>query len=149
MVRDRKKEVVRFSRFAVVGAIGALVDFGVLNLLVHLINLDFIIASIISFICAVMSNFIWNRLWTYPESRSKSVRTQLIQFATISTIGLLIRTPLLVWMESWLIRFFTHTISMPILTPVFWAHNTALAIAIVVIMLWNFFANRFWTYNDV
>jgi putative flippase GtrA len=146
---NNKKELVRFARFAVVGAIGAVIDFGVLNLLVQVVRLDFIIASVISFVCAAISNFIWNRLWTYPESRSKRVRTQLTQFTLISVLGLLIRTPLLAWLESGLTRFFTETLTINLFTPVFWAHNTALAIAIAVVMLWNFLANRFWTYSDV
>jgi putative flippase GtrA len=24
-----------------------------------------------------------------------------------------------------------------------------LAVAVVIVMLWNFFVNRYWTYNDV
>jgi putative flippase GtrA len=27
--------------------------------------------------------------------------------------------------------------------------NLTLAIAVSVVMLWNFFINRYWTYNDV
>ena len=27
--------------------------------------------------------------------------------------------------------------------------NAALAVSVVVVMFWNFFANRYWTYNDV
>jgi putative flippase GtrA len=36
-----------------------------------------------------------------------------------------------------------------IFTPRFMAHNIALAAAVLVVMMWNFFANRYWTYNDV
>jgi putative flippase GtrA len=28
-------------------------------------------------------------------------------------------------------------------------HNAALAVAIGIVMLWNYFANRYWTYNDI
>ena len=35
------------------------------------------------------------------------------------------------------------------LTPVFVAHNLSLAIVIGVVMIWNFLANRYWTYSDV
>jgi putative flippase GtrA len=27
--------------------------------------------------------------------------------------------------------------------------NMALILAVVVVMFWNFFVNRYWTYNDV
>jgi putative flippase GtrA len=29
------------------------------------------------------------------------------------------------------------------------AKNATLALAIGVVMLWNFFVNRYWTYNDI
>jgi putative flippase GtrA len=35
------------------------------------------------------------------------------------------------------------------LTPDFLAKNLTLAVAVGVVMLWNFFVNRYWTYNDV
>jgi putative flippase GtrA len=34
-------------------------------------------------------------------------------------------------------------------TPEFLAKNITLAIAVIVVMFWNFFVNRYWTYNDV
>jgi putative flippase GtrA len=35
------------------------------------------------------------------------------------------------------------------LTPVLLGKNFTLVVAVGVVMLWNFFANRYWTYNDV
>ena len=31
----------------------------------------------------------------------------------------------------------------------FMAKNLTLAIAVGIVMLWNFFVNRYWTYNDI
>jgi putative flippase GtrA len=144
------QERTRFLRFAVVGIIGAVVDFGTLNLLVGLFNVPFIPASVVSFTAAVISNFLWNRFWTYPDSRSKAVGRQVIQFLIISIIGLAIRTPLLAWLENILIG--KLAVFLPknfFLSARFLGHNFALAIAVLVVMMWNFFANRYWTYNDV
>ncbi|MDD2695049.1 MAG: GtrA family protein [Anaerolineales bacterium] len=141
----------RFLRFAVVGAIGAVIDFGAFNLLVSFAHLDPILASIASFTAAVVSNFIWNRYWTYPDSRSKPVARQLVEFAVISVLGLAIRTPLFAVLEKPLPRLFT-ALPLPAGLPVdaqFLGHNTALAITVVVVMFWNFFVNRYWTYGDV
>ncbi len=38
---------------------------------------------------------------------------------------------------------------MNLFTPEFLGKNFTLAIAVGVVMLWNFFVNRYWTYNDV
>ena len=149
MILTNQKERSRFFRFAIVGAIGAVVDFGILNLLM-LVGLPFVAAGVISFICAVLNNFLWNRFWTYPDSRSKPISHQLVQFAAINVVGLGIRTPLLAWLEKVLIPLAQNTLSTDFfLSPDVVAHNIALAIAILVVMLWNFIANRYWTYNDV
>ena len=149
MILTSQKERSRFLRFAIVGAIGAVVDFGVLNLLM-LIGVPFIAAGVVSFICAVVNNFLWNRFWTYPDSRSKPVSHQLVQFAFINVIGLVIRTPLLAFLEKVLIPLCQKILPANFFLSVdVVAHNIALAIAILVVMLWNFIANRYWTYNDV
>ncbi len=67
IIIKNSRERGRFMRFAVVGIIGAVVDFGVMNLLVNLFAMPFLYAGIISFICAILSNFTWNRYWTYPN----------------------------------------------------------------------------------
>lgn len=152
MILTTAKERSRFIRFAIVGAIGAVIDFGVFNFLTNLVAFfkeNVVWASVISFILAVISNFTWNRLWTYPDSRSKPVSRQLTQFVTVSLIGLLIRTPLFSFLEKALTQFFTARWSFKPLTPVIVAHNLALAIVILIVMIWNFIANRYWTYNDV
>ncbi len=149
MNNQPKKEITRFLKFAMVGASGSVVDFGILNLLTLVFKVAFVPSSIISFILAVLNNFILNRFWTYPDSRSKPIHRQLGQFAVINMIGLLIRTPLLAFLEKILISWFLRHLNNTYLTPTFLAHNSALAIAILVVMLWNFFANRLWTYNDI
>lgn len=145
----KHKEISRFMRFAMVGVIGAVVDFSIFNLLATLLGVRPLIAQVFSFSTAVVSNFIWNRLWTYPDSRSKPIQAQMIQFVLISVIGLLIRTPLFAFLEPNLIRIFTGMLPANTVTPTFAGHNVSLAIAIIVVMFWNFLANRFWTYNDV
>jgi putative flippase GtrA len=144
------RERTRFIKFAIVGAVGALVDFGVANLLVFAFQASLIVAGSISFICAIFSNFTWNRLWTYPDSRSKSPLTQFIQFSVTSILGLIIRVPILKFGEPFFYRLFKGLpFQMPLLTPDFLAKNFTLAIAIIIVMFWNFFVNRYWTYNDV
>jgi len=141
----------RLMRFAVVGLMGAIIDFGTFNLLTGMFKFPAVPASVISFLAAVVSNFTWNRFWTYPDSRSKRISVQLTEFTIISLVGLAIRTPLFAFLEGRLQNLFTsiHIKYIGMLTPQFLGHNLALAIAVIVVMFWNFFINRFWTYSDV
>lgn len=149
MILAQTRERTRFFRFAMVGVIGAVVDFGIFNLLVSLVGFPGVAASVISFLAAVLSNFIWNRYWTYPDSRSKPVHHQIVQFIMVSVIGLAIRTPLFAWMEPNLIRLLTPSPFHLPFSSTFLGHNLGLSIAILVVMMWNFFANRYWTYGDI
>ena len=148
---NNQKERKRFVKFAIVGAIGAVIDFGVFNFLSGIFEVKPIWASVVSFSTAVVSNFLWNRYWTYPDSRSKSIHSQLFQFAMINIIGLLIRTPIFAALETPLPIVFASLglPTKPLFDPEFLGHNAALAIAVVVVMFWNFFVNRYLTYNDV
>ena len=149
MILVNRKERTRFLRFALVGTLGAVVDFTVFNLLSGLLGMHAVLASMISFCAAVASNFTWNRLWTFPDSRSKPVHRQLVQFVLVNLAGLAIRTPIFALLEGPLQQVFEpFGPSLP-LAPISIGHNLALAAAILVVMLWNYFANRHWTYNDV
>jgi len=143
------RERTRFFRFMAVGTVGFVVDFGVFNLMISVFGVEPIVSNVISFSAAVVSNFTWNRLWTYPDSRSKKVSRQLLEFAVVNIIGILIRTPIFAFLEAPFEGTFSRS---PIVLPFpsdFLAHNFALAVAVVVVMFWNFFVNRYWTYADV
>jgi len=145
------RERTRFLKFATVGVIGAIVDFGTFNLLSSGAGLPVVWASVFSFIAAILSNFTWNRFWTYPDSRTKPMAKQLVQFAFVSVVGLAIRTPIVVFLERFFGRLFTG-FDAPLFGIIPYqvvAENLALAIAVIVVMFWNFFINRYWTYNDI
>lgn len=159
-----RRESKRFAKFAVVGTIGFVIDFGVFNFLVRVLRFEdtlVIAAQAISFSCAVTSNFVWNRFWTYPESRSKPILKQFGQFFVLNVVGLAVRSALFAitgnffytLVEStlygpfaFLTRFATDTIhfTLPQL-----GYNATLAFVVIVVMFWNFFSNRFITYSDV
>jgi len=146
---NNSKERERFLKFAVVGVIGAVIDFGVMNLLTQAADMPLVTAGTISFICAVISNFIWNRFWTYPDSRSRPLARQLTMFFAVNIAGVAIRIPILHFIEP---PFFSILESMHLIgpfSPEFLAKNFTLALAVGIVMLWNFFVNRYWTYNDV
>ncbi|MBI3153007.1 MAG: GtrA family protein [Chloroflexi bacterium] len=149
MILTDNKERSRFFKFALVGALGAVIDFGVMNLLSHTTDMTLVMAGTISFLCAVMSNFTWNRLWTYPESRSRPLLGQLGMFFLVNLAGVAIRIPTLHYVEPPMLRFFENVFHTSFATAEFYAKNLTLAAAVGIVMLWNFFVNRYWTYNDI
>lgn len=137
--QTRPKEFTRFAKFAIVGAMGAIIDFALLNLMRGYFGWDLIWANTFSVSVAIVSNFIWNRYWTYPESRSRKKRTQLPKFALVNLIGLLINNLIVVGIDAILFP----RVGEP------WSYNIAKAIAIGVVLFWNFGINRLWTYRGL
>jgi putative flippase GtrA len=134
-----RRETRRFFKFLVVGGLGFLVDTGALSVLVLIFSMDRELAKGISFTLAVVNNFILNRLWTYPDSRSKSMLAQVVQFGLVSLVGLGIN--LLVF--SWANKLALHWVGSVL------ALYAAQCTAVGVALFWNYAANRFVTYGDV
>lgn len=149
-IGNNRKELERFLKFAVVGTVGAFVDFGTLYLLHRVLRWPLVLSNTLSFTCAVLSNFIWNRLWTYPDSRSKPLTSQLSQFFVVNLLGWAINTGILKLLAAPLTEL---ALGVAVTSDAEFAYtlgyNGAKAVATGVVMFWNFFINRIWTYNDV
>jgi putative flippase GtrA len=149
MITESSKERTRFFRFAIVGAIGSALDFALMNVLTRGAGLELVPAGSMSFLCAVLNNFLGNRYWTYPDSRSKPVLGQFGMFSLVNLAGIAIRIPILHFAEPPLEQLFRKVILASADTASLLAKNLSLAAAITIVLLWNFFANRYWTYSDV
>lgn len=158
----KAKEVERFLKFATVGMLGAMVDFAVLNILQRTllipegaasdVEMRVRLATGIAFTVAVLHNFTINRYWTYPDSRSRSVRRQLVQFFAVSAVGLAFR---IIFIGA-TFRFFGE-LGASLLTGSAMTEtainqlgsNIAQGISIIIVLNWNFIVNRLWTFSDV
>jgi putative flippase GtrA len=138
--RANKPEVMRFVKFMVVGFSGLIVDYTTLNILAHIFDVASWLAVAVAFCVAATNNFIWNRLWVYPESRKDSLWKTFPTFFIVNAVGLGINELILFLFE------------MPItqmLGSEFWGLNATKAIAAVIVMVWNFVVNRFVTFREV
>ncbi|MCL5950463.1 MAG: GtrA family protein [Chloroflexi bacterium] len=140
LVSYNQSELSRFAKFAIVGGFGALVDFGVLNLMILAFSWPKFIANLFSVSCAIVSNFVWNRYWTFPESRERTLHSQFGQFAAVNLVGLVINEVIFLGLDAVL---FSHLFHPPV------DYNMAKATAVVVVLFWNFGANRRWTYRGI
>lgn len=154
----RHKELERFLKFMVVGAIGAVIDLSVTNFLAIVVLQVkrgdgglFQVATIVGFIIAVISNFIFNRYWTYPETQHRPIAPQLAQFFTVNAFGLVIREIVIHFTRTPIILTATQILgggtNSDVLTSI--GNNGSVIIALGIVMFWNFFVNRYWTYRDV
>ncbi|HMK07546.1 MAG TPA: GtrA family protein [Anaerolineales bacterium] len=149
-----RSELSRFLKFSVVGAVGFVIDIGIFNLLHVRAGWQEIPSEVVSFSVAVTSNFIWNRYWTYPDSRSKPIRQQAGQFGLVSVAGLVIRTVAFAFLLAPCTRLANAILGLPAaaglpVTAAWLGANLTLGMVILIVLFWNFLANRLWTYADV
>jgi putative flippase GtrA len=76
----------QLGKFCVVGAVGYLINLAVYEALRHE-GVHYLVAATCSFLVAVTSNYIWNRLWTFREHRGH-IGIQGMRFFIVSLAAL-------------------------------------------------------------
>jgi putative flippase GtrA len=130
-VATNPRVIRQFVKFAIVGAIGTCVDVATLVLLKEVLGLNVYVANFFSFSLAVINNYTWNSHWTFAD-QEKEHRRQIVQFVIISVVGLLLSEMLL---------YVFHDIANL-------HYLLAKVLGILIVLFWNFFANRFWTFKE-
>lgn len=132
-----KKTNRQFVKFAVVGVIGTLIDVGIYNILAILCAYNIYISRSISFTLAATNNYILNRVWTF-KSKDKRVARQFGKFFVISLVGLGLNLLIMKMLED---------VVSPIENEII-RKNVPVIIAILIVLFWNFFANKYWTFKQ-
>lgn len=156
LVRSKRQELVRFLKFCVVGAIGTAIDFGLLNLLYNVLGLHQVLSNVISVSTATVNNYTWSRFWVYPETKHQHGRRKFLQFVVVSLISLGLNTGILWVADHWFLgeAGLLRALVAPAAGWLDMEHsvlssNIAKVIATGIVLFWNFFANRMWTFRDV
>jgi putative flippase GtrA len=77
----------RFLRFSLVGAVGFVVDAGVLQALISLAGWGPIAARAVAIPVAVFATWLLNRTITFPESYGGPAVASLLRYAAVSAVG--------------------------------------------------------------
>jgi putative flippase GtrA len=147
----RPMEVKRFIKFGIVGLIGFTIDTTTLNLLVGFANMQTTVlrlaAKTISFTLALTSNFFWNRYWIYPETRTERKRVTAPKFALVNAGGWALNLVIFGFLSSIFIYIFSEWLEPQ--AALLAGINAAQMCAVAVVMFWNYFVNRYWTFRKV
>jgi putative flippase GtrA len=156
------KGVRQFAKFVIVGASSTVVNFGLFNILGQRMHWPVLLADGTAFLISVGNGFYWNRHWTFKDARGVSVGEQSLKFMIVNAIAFCLNVTIV----SLVIAHFTassggffgqpghlsavvHAMLPGAGKRQFnaWLTNGALAVATCVVVFWNFFANRFWTFR--
>jgi putative flippase GtrA len=156
LAREKRQEVRRFLKFCVVGTIGTAIDFGLLNLLYNVLGLHQVFSNVVSVSTATVSNYTWSRFWVYPETKHQRGAQKFVQFVIVSLVALGLNTGILWVTDHWLLGE-SGVLGGLVSPAAVWmgmehsvlSANAAKVVATGIVLFWNFFANRMWTFNDV
>ncbi len=149
--------VRQFLKFATVGAMNTAIDWSLAFILTFytpiprllgtgLVNslglplrpevLAVWMTKVISSGTATINSFIWNRRWTFRVRDKQARAKQFAKFVTVNVIGMLLNSTI----TTLLLRPFLPD---PSRTTFMVCQATATAI----VLFWNFFANKYWTFR--
>jgi putative flippase GtrA len=77
---------IQLVRFATVGASGYVVNLAVFAACVHLLKIDYRLASVAAFLVSVTNNFWLNRHWTF-DAKQQHPAQQGVRFFTVSLVA--------------------------------------------------------------
>ena len=126
------EETKRFARFGTVGIGNTIIDYGLYILLTRVFDVYYLIATVLSWLVAVMFSFIMNKYWTFRANNHRDATKQSARFLAVNIVGLLFSTALLF--------IFVSRLGIPDLI--------GKVMIIGILMFWNFFLNKFWTFKE-
>lgn len=122
--------VRQFIKFGLVGFLNTLIDYILFTAFFYLLDIHYLYANAMSFTIAVTNSYLLNRRWTF-RSDNPNWRAEAAKFLTVNIIGLGLS-------EIILFILVEHFQMYQLL---------AKAMAIVVVLFWNFTGTRFWAFR--
>ncbi|MBU1159802.1 GtrA family protein, partial [Patescibacteria group bacterium] len=146
--------VYQVAKFALVGGMNTLMDWGILAFLIFFFRKAFLIESsmvvfsifsltiifysffkALSFIVATVNSYLWNKFWTFKRDSTETVGKEFLQFIIISIIGFVINVGIASGIFKWISP-------MAGLNADQWGILAAV-VATAVSMIWNFLGYKF------
>lgn len=126
----RRKSVRQLIKFSIVGLGNFIFDSTIYILETRLFKFGEIIAKTISFVASATSSYYFNRKWTFRSTR-KNIARQYFKFIIVAAIGLGVNVT---------VFYISHSI--------FRTYDLfSLVIAAAITTIWNFVANKWWTFK--
>jgi len=126
-----KNQLARqFIKFCIVGAFNTILDYLIYLFLSRVIGVYFLYANIIAVLIAMTSSFIFNKYWTFRNHENK-IKEQYFKFLIVNIVYFILNNVIVFALVSYM-----NTYDL-----------LAKAVAVFICLFWNFFANRYWTFQ--
>lgn len=126
----RHRVARQFIKFAMVGVLNTVVDFGVYAAGIFWLDLHYLVANIFAFLAAASNSYLLNRRWTF-RSQDPRWHRQATKYFIVLAIGFGLN-------ELFLYLLVEHGQLGKFMGK---------AIAVAIVLFWNFGANKLWTFS--
>lgn len=137
--KEKFSAIYQLFKFTLTGSLNTFIDFAVLNLLMNAFLITsgwyFSFFKIISFSCAAVNSYFWNKFWTFQKKETKIGTKEFSQFYLITGISLLLN----VGIASLVVNVIGTQFG---LTETLWA-NVGAFIGVLGAFIWNFLGYKF------
>jgi putative flippase GtrA len=150
----RRAVLLQFLQFCTVGAVSTTIFITVFSQLMGR-GLGPNLSHVIAFSLAVTNGFLLNRAWTFRRARSHKVERQYVMFIAVNLVGLVLSWSIMRLVGFLLLTtgsaetsaqlFQSWTGKQPVVEH--WAYVLGELTATPICAVWNFSANRLWTFG--
>lgn len=128
---------MRFIKFGIVGALGVVINVGLLHVLTMYFRVDYKIGSIFAIECAIINNFLWNFFWTWKDRKTDTSNGLLVRFVRFH-----VSSGFTAFLVNWgLLVLLTETVHLH--------YQISNLIGITVGALINFVLGHFWVFPKI
>ncbi len=153
--RARQQEVARqFAKFCLVGFLSTVLNAALFRLFWHL-GFGKNGSHVCAFSLAVTNGFFINRAWTFRRSGSGEMKQQYLMFIAVNLVGLVLAWIIMSFVGAWLLQREALHVLPGLLHSLLGrgsdvaprAYTLGELSATPVCAVWNFTANRLWTFR--
>src|SRR5262245_20261941 len=124
--------VKEFIKFSIVGALNTIVDFIFFSIFLYVFHVHYLVANSIAVAAASTNSYFFNRRWTWRIADPRW-RQQLAKFFVVVVAGC----------------FLNELLSYILVDHIHVAPLVGKSLAVIIVLLMNFAANRWWTFKVV
>lgn len=128
----------QLMKFAIVGLLGAFVDYSIYTILTRLASVDYLLARAVSVMLAIFNNFVWNKNWTFERRQSEKTATEYFRFLMVSLLSMGVNLAVMFV----IIEYTPAEILFGSYEDVF-----AMSVSILAAFFLNFYLNKRWTFS--
>ena len=131
------KSLWQFFSYFGVGGVSALVEWTVFSALEYLLDLPYLLATVIAFLISTTTNWFLGRKYTFKNSGYNGRKiTEIVLVFTVSAIGLAFNLTLMYLFVS-VLKMDTNLLK-----------SAAKILSTGIVFIWNFLSRKLWIYRE-